>query len=365
MLAVALAFTGPVVEALGLEPPMIQLFGAPGSGKTSIGAAVGSVWGGGEDGLFLQSWNHTANNAERLAAAFHSTFLLMDETRTADQTQAGKTPPILQLVMRLAGGQVRGRLTDACAPCAPLLSLSNGSLDEMAQRAQVEIDDAHRGRLIDVPLASGVVGAFENLHGLENHAAFSIELRRIAKSDHGRAAREFLRRFAADLRRDKPSIVAWLEARRAWYLGRVRPASSRQIATSSVSTRSLRPSTPQAVWRSGTASCPGNKGSWVARWWLASRRTSTTSRSLYLRPPRPPRGPPAPSSIRLSVCAPTIGKTSRSSLIYETDWLITAAATATIRVLATSIAGAMVPRNYCSRMPSFFGCAGASLRYSS
>src|SRR5271166_450618 len=225
MLAVALAFTGPVVEALGLEPPMIQLFGAPGSGKTSIGAAVGSVWGGGDDGLFLQSWNHTANSAERLAAAFHSTFLVMDETRTADQTQAGKTPPILQLIMRLAGGQVRGRLTDAGAPLrfeTPLLSLSNESLDEMAQKAREAIDDAHRGRMIDVPLADGVVGAFENLHGFENHAAFSIELLRIARSHHGRAAREFLGQFAAGLRRDKPSIVGWLQARRAWYLEHVR-----------------------------------------------------------------------------------------------------------------------------------------------
>jgi hypothetical protein len=227
MLTVALAFTGPVVEALGLEPPMIQLFGAPGSGKTSIGAAVGAAWGGDPDGLYLQSWNHTPNSAERLAAAFHSTFLVMDETRTADQSsQAGKMPPILQMVMRLAGGQVRGRLTDVCAPLhfeTPLLSLSNESLDEMARNSRVQIDDAHRGRMIDVPLASGVVGAFENLHGLENHAAFSIELRRIARVHHGRAAREFLRRFAADLRRDKVAIVAWLKALREWYLEQVRP----------------------------------------------------------------------------------------------------------------------------------------------
>jgi hypothetical protein len=51
MLAVALAFTGPVVELLQLEsPPMIQLFGAPGSGKTSMGAAAGAAWGGGRMG---------------------------------------------------------------------------------------------------------------------------------------------------------------------------------------------------------------------------------------------------------------------------------------------------------------------------
>jgi hypothetical protein len=225
MLAVALAFTGALVEVLRLEAPMIQLFGAPGSGKTSMGAAAGAAWGGGHDGLILQSWNHTSNSAERLAAAFHSTFLVMDETRTADQTKSGQAPPILQVIMRLAGGQVRGRMTDDRAPLrfeTPLLSLSNESLDEMAQKCRAEIDDAHRGRLIDVPLASGVVGAFESLHGLANHAAFSIELKKIARSHHGKAAREFLKQLSTELREDKPNLITWLHACRDWHLKRVR-----------------------------------------------------------------------------------------------------------------------------------------------
>jgi uncharacterized protein (DUF927 family) len=225
MLAVALAFTGPVVGLLQLESPMIQLFGAPGSGKTSMGAAAGAAWGRGHDGLFLQSWNHTLNSAERLAAAFHSTFLVMDETRTADQTQSGQAPPILQLVMRLAGGQVRGRMTDDRPPLrfeTPLLSLSNESLDEMAQKSRAEIDDAHRGRLIDVPLPYGLVGAFESLHGFEHHGAFSAELQNIARHHHGRAAREFLKQLATKLREDEASIVAWLHERRERYLKHVR-----------------------------------------------------------------------------------------------------------------------------------------------
>jgi hypothetical protein len=224
MLVLALAFTAPVVGALRLEPPMIQLFGAPGSGKTSIGAAVGSVWGGGDE-LFLQSWNHKANSAERLAAAFNSTFLVMDETRTADGSGAGKTAVILESIMRFAGGQMRGRQPDACPPLrfeTPMLSLSNFSLDEMGQKCREEIDEALRGRMIDVPLAPRIVGAFEDLHGFENHATFSAELLRIARTHCGRAARAFLKEFAAELREDEASIEAWLQARCERYLKHVR-----------------------------------------------------------------------------------------------------------------------------------------------
>jgi hypothetical protein len=86
-----------------------------------------------------------------------------------------------------------------------------------------EADDAHFGRMIDVPLVPGVVGAFERLHGFQNHGAFSFKLRGIARSDHGIAAREFLKQFAAELREDKAGIIAWLHARREWYLKHVRP----------------------------------------------------------------------------------------------------------------------------------------------
>jgi putative DNA primase/helicase len=224
MLALALAFTGPVVKAFRFEAPMIQLFGAAGSGKSSIGVAVGSVWGGGDE-LFVQSWNHTANSAERIAAAFNSSFLVMDETRTANNSGAGQTAVILELIMRFAGGQMRGRQPDVRPPLrfeTPMLSLSNFSLDEMGQKCREEIDDALRGRMIDVPLAPVIVGAFEDLHGFESHAKFSEELLAIARAHCGRAARASLKGFAAELRKDEASIKACLQERRARYLKHVR-----------------------------------------------------------------------------------------------------------------------------------------------
>jgi putative DNA primase/helicase len=113
MLAIALAFVGPVADLMKVETPMIQLFGAPGAGKSAIAAAAGSVWGGDGDELFLQTWNHTANNLELVAAAHHAAFLVLDETRLSDQPQARPSGAFFAAVMRLAEGRTRGGSTTA------------------------------------------------------------------------------------------------------------------------------------------------------------------------------------------------------------------------------------------------------------
>ena len=188
MLAIALAFTGPVVGALKVEPPMVQLSGPPGSGKSSIAKGAGAVWGGDSNGAFLQTWNSTENNLEREAAAHHCTFLVLDETGTAESVR-GTQNSILPAIMRLAEGQMRHRLTDTEEPLSwttPILSTSNKTLDEMAIEDGLEITDAHRGRMIDVPTAVDGDGAFENLHGLSKDD-FLDRVRAVAHQHHGHA----------------------------------------------------------------------------------------------------------------------------------------------------------------------------------
>ena len=235
VLAISLAFSGPVVDFLKLEAVMMQLFGPSGAGKSVIGAVAGSVWGGGADGLFVESWNHTVNDLELLVAARRAAFVVLDETRVADQPQSGRSArsaSIASAVMRLAEGRVKGRMNEAVfAPGASpsILSLSNNSLDEMAADLGFVIDEAHRGRLIDVPLPTGVVGAFENLHGYLNHAELCGELLRLLRLSNGVAAAEFLMRLTKPLSRDERRVIAALRSRRDRYLQRAR----RQIAAAS------------------------------------------------------------------------------------------------------------------------------------
>jgi hypothetical protein len=202
---------------------MVQLSGPPGSGKSSIAKGAGAVWGGDSNGAFLQTWNSTENNLEREAAAHHCTFLVLDETGTAESVR-GTQNSILPAIMRLAEGQMRHRLTDTEEPLSwttPILSTSNKTLDEMAIEDGLEITDAHRGRMIDVPTAVDGDGAFENLHGLSKDD-FLDRVRAVAHQHHGHAARTFLRRFAAELEGSGAEVREWLKDHRRWYLQQIR-----------------------------------------------------------------------------------------------------------------------------------------------
>jgi uncharacterized protein (DUF927 family) len=223
MLALALSFVGPLGDLLKVEQVMIQLVGEHESGKSGIAVAAGSVWGGRKKAGcvdFSESWNCTDNELEALAAAHSGTFFVPDETRTADRKRGKLFDVFDGVVMRLAEGVMKGRMTDQSAPLTwweAVLSTSNRSLDQMAAEAGVEIDDAHRGRLIDVPSPVGPSGMFEHLHGFLNHAALTTELKRIAGDHYGWASDEFLRRLVREHARDKGRLLRWLVARREEY----------------------------------------------------------------------------------------------------------------------------------------------------
>jgi len=115
----------------------------------------------------------------------------------------------------------------------PRLSISNDSLDRMARAIGVEIDDALRNRLIDIPLPDGSKGAFEELHGYGDYDTLAIELLRLAGENYGVASVEFIQRMVEWRERDGAGLIAWLEARRQAYLRAVKrrvTSASRRLA---------------------------------------------------------------------------------------------------------------------------------------
>lgn len=222
MLVLAQAFVGPLGALLDVEQPSVQLFGSPGSCKTVLAIAAGSVWGR-HRSLdlarrlgFGESWNKTVNATEPVAGAHNHTLLILDETRVGPAAKA-----VFETVMRLEGSVEKDRIGAAPARTwwVPLLSTSNLTLDELAIAAGERIDDAYRGRLIDVPVPAGGHGIFENLHGKPDLPTMAQAVLGVAAEHFGQAGLRYVERLERAVRKDPARLRRHLQRRRRQFLG--------------------------------------------------------------------------------------------------------------------------------------------------
>ncbi|MBV8831068.1 MAG: DUF927 domain-containing protein [Acidobacteriaceae bacterium] len=224
MLAIALAFVGPIGPIIGARSMAIQLTSSKtGVGKTTALIVAGSVWGCKVDRNqanelgFGETWNQTANNLEHVAWAHNHTFLPLDETRHGDPKQ------ILPSIFRLSGGLEKGRLTNPSSGRSwwvPVLSTSNLSVQELAGEASISVDGAYMSRLLDVPEPPGGHGIFEELHGLADGEALSDQLKTLAKRHFGHPSVCLITALKKRCKADRKALRKWLRARKRSYIKR-------------------------------------------------------------------------------------------------------------------------------------------------
>jgi hypothetical protein len=225
LLALSLAFTGPLGSLLGWQPIAIQLFGEPGTGKSALGTVVSSIWGWNIDKSiayargFGETWNSTGNALEKVALAHNHNFLFLDETRALVDYTNSRTASILDSLMRLDQGITKTRLGDHNRSTwwTPIFSTSNRSLDQLAKDAGGFVDDAYRDRLIDVPLAENCSSVFENLHNFPDLSTFVRNLKELAAENHGVSGREFVRKLASKNAKESKFLKKFVKNRAHEY----------------------------------------------------------------------------------------------------------------------------------------------------
>ena len=130
---------------------------------------TGSIWGchrspeRREKG-FAESWHTTASKVELTALAHNETVLLLDETKRAGRGDKERAQAVLDISFGLAEGTEKERLTNLKSAQGwrfYFLSTSNFSLTELAERGGLQIDDAERGRLVDIPVPDDRYGIYE------------------------------------------------------------------------------------------------------------------------------------------------------------------------------------------------------------
>jgi putative DNA primase/helicase len=112
LLALSVAFAGPVADLLQDEGGGVNLRGGSSSGKSTALIVAGSVWGGGGRAGFTQTWRATGNGLESVARAHSGTLLVLDELGELDAREAGATAYLL------VNGQGKARATKEAARAA-------------------------------------------------------------------------------------------------------------------------------------------------------------------------------------------------------------------------------------------------------
>jgi len=187
---------------------------------------TGSIWGchrspeRRENG-FVENWHTTGNKVEITALAHNETVLILDETKRAGGTDKERAQVVLDISFNLAENVEKDRLTNVGSVRGwrfYFLSTSNYSLDQLADKGGIEIDDAERGRFVDIPNPSAGHGIYENLHKFPNGQKFTNSLKIRCRKYCGAVGEELVRRLVEERHRGPAELKEFLKHERGVYL---------------------------------------------------------------------------------------------------------------------------------------------------
>lgn len=189
ILAVSLAFSGPLLAKLGMHGGGLHFRGASSSGKTTLLNLAASVWG---DRRLITPWRATSNGLEAIACTLNDMLLPLDEI-------AEIQPRVLhEAIYMLANGSGKARMTkdvtlaDQARWRLALISSGEVSIEEKFKEARLNAMAGHEVRLIDIEADNRAYGAFDDLHGISCAAVFAEELQQLVRKYHGATGREFV-----------------------------------------------------------------------------------------------------------------------------------------------------------------------------
>jgi uncharacterized protein (DUF927 family) len=191
--AVSCAFAGPLLQLVGESSGGFHLRGRSSSGKTTAQYVAGSVWGGGGERGYLQTWRSTSNGLEAVAELHNHGLLCLDELSQCPPHEAG------EIAYMLGNGEGKTRMTRSIGARKrlewELLFLSSGeiSLADHVQAAGKRTRAGQEVRLCDLVADAGCgLGIFENLHRFAKPSELAEHLTQMSKQYYGMPIRAYL-----------------------------------------------------------------------------------------------------------------------------------------------------------------------------
>lgn len=196
VLALSVAFAGPLLHLTGQDGFGVNLFGSSSRGKTTLLQVAASVWGGPS---FLRAWRSTGNALEASAALASDTLLPLDEIGAVDARDAGAA------IYALFNGQGKGRAGRDGNLREPkswrIVALSSGEMPMSAKVAEggKRAMAGQSVRMLDIQADAGHgFGCFD--HGDEDGDAGPISnaFKEAVRGTYGTAGPAYVQRVVAD-----------------------------------------------------------------------------------------------------------------------------------------------------------------------
>lgn len=190
VLAVSLAFSGPLLACVGMSGGGLHFRGASSSGKTTLLNLAASVWGNSD---LITQWRATSNGLESIAASLNDILLPLDEIAEISARTLQET------IYMLANGTGKARMTKDITTDEiqrwrlALISSGEISVAEKLKEAGQRQMAGQEARLIDIEADSRAHGAFDDLHGSETAAMFADMLKAAVRTNHGAVGHTFVR----------------------------------------------------------------------------------------------------------------------------------------------------------------------------
>ena len=147
--------------------------------------------------------------------------MLLDDTKRAGRNDKDRGQAVLDISFCLAEGTEKERLTNVGSARGwrlYFLSTSNYSLATLAHRAGLEIDDAERGRFVDIPNPNSGHGIYEKLNQFADGQKLTDRLKIRCRKFCGAVGRAFACKLVQDRANDADRLKQFLTSRRQAYL---------------------------------------------------------------------------------------------------------------------------------------------------
>ena len=194
MLALCTSMAAPLIHMVMGESGGVHVFGASSTGKSSVLATAGSVWGGGGDRANTTSWRTTDNALESIARANCDCGLMLDEIGQAD---ARAVQAVAYMIANGTGKSRSSRSGNVRAPAQWRLSFVSTGEVRLADKLQEAGGKAMAGqgvRVVEVGLPEGGHGIFERIpEEFANAAAFANAIQEASRQFYGTPCRAFLK----------------------------------------------------------------------------------------------------------------------------------------------------------------------------